>query len=118
MGGVLLLCIISLIEVYSAASTLAYKSGRFWDPLVKQALFLAAGTLVALVIHRIPCRMFKALPILCWPLSLLLLSITLMGVAPTALPLDRLGFCTVSALRDSQGFGSVVRCTYTFAFAT
>ena len=73
------LCIISLIEVYSAASTLAYKSGRFWDPLVKQALFLAAGTLVALVIHRIPCRMFKALPILCWPLSLLLLSITLMG---------------------------------------
>lgn len=73
------LCIISLIEVYSAASTLAYKSGRFWDPLVKQALFLAAGTVVAVIIHRIPCRMFKALPILCWPLSLLLLIITLMG---------------------------------------
>ena len=27
------LCIISLVEVYSAASTLAYKSGRFWSPL-------------------------------------------------------------------------------------
>lgn len=73
------LCIISLVEVYSAASTLAYKSGRFWDPLVKQALFLAAGTLVALILHRIPCRMFKALPILCLPLSVLLLIITLMG---------------------------------------
>lgn len=73
------LCIISLVEVYSAASTLAYKSGRFWEPLVKQALFLAAGTVVALVIHRIPCRLFKALPIFCWPLSLILLGITLAG---------------------------------------
>lgn len=73
------LCIISLVEVYSAASTLAYKSGRFWDPLVKQALFLAAGTVVALIIHRIPCRMFKALPIICMPLSVLLLIITLLG---------------------------------------
>lgn len=73
------LCVISLVEVYSAASTLAYKSGRFWDPLVKQALFLAMGTVVVICIHRVPCRMFKAFPILFWPLSILLLGITLLG---------------------------------------
>lgn len=73
------LCVISLVEVYSAASTLAYKSGRFWDPLVKQFLFLAMGTVVVVCVHRIPCRMFKAVPIFFWPLSIILLGITLLG---------------------------------------
>ncbi len=77
------LCIISLIEVYSAASTLAYKSGRFWDPLVKQALFLAGGTIIVIVVHRIPCRMFKILPVLLLPLSVILLLITLLSGAAT-----------------------------------
>lgn len=73
------LCIISLVEVYSAASTLAYKSGHFWEPLVKQALFLATGTVLAVIIHRIPCRMFKILPLFLWPLSIMLLGVTLLG---------------------------------------
>ena len=46
------LCIISLIEVYSAASTLAYKDGSFLMPLLKQAVFLAAGCVCAIVVHR------------------------------------------------------------------
>lgn len=77
------LCVISLVEVYSAASTLSYKSGRFWEPLVKQALFLGAGTIIVLLVHRIPCRMFKILPILSIPLSVLLLMITLLSGAAT-----------------------------------
>ena len=70
------LCIISLVEVFSAASTLAYKSGSFWDPLIKQALFLSIGTLVVIAVHRVPCRVFKAVPIFMIPISLILLSVT------------------------------------------
>lgn len=70
------LCVISLVEVFSAASTLAYKSGSFWSPLIKQALFLGAGTLVVIVVHRVPCRMFKAVPIILLPLSAIFLFIT------------------------------------------
>lgn len=32
-----LLCMISLVEVFSAASSLSYKSGNFMAPLFKQA---------------------------------------------------------------------------------
>lgn len=72
-----LLCAISLVEVFSAASTLAYKSGSFWDPLIKQSAFLTAGTIAAVIIHRVPCRMFKVVPIILYPISLILLMVTL-----------------------------------------
>lgn len=74
------LCIISLIEVFSAASSLSYKAGSFWDPLIKQAAFLGVGTLVVIGIHNIPCRYFKLLPMLLVPLSIVLLLLaTLIG---------------------------------------
>lgn len=71
------LCVISLIEVFSAASTLAYKSGSFWSPLLKQATFLGVGTIIVIVIHRLPCRYFKLLPIILLPTSVVLLIFTL-----------------------------------------
>lgn len=77
------LCVISLVEVFSAGSTLSYRSGNFWDPLIKQSLFLAAGTLIVLAIHKIPCRMFKAVPIIFIPLSFVLLCITSLSGAVT-----------------------------------
>ncbi|EJW95658.1 rod shape-determining protein RodA [gut metagenome] len=72
-----LLCMISLIEVYSAASTLSYKSGDFMAPLFKQAVFLSVGTVVVVLVHNIPCRFFKLIPVLGWPLIVLLLLVTL-----------------------------------------
>ena len=76
------LCIISLVEVFSSASTLAYKSGSFWHPLFKQALFLGMGTLVVIAIHNIPCRKFKLIPFFFYPISVLLLGLTpLLGEA-------------------------------------
>ncbi|MBR2863685.1 MAG: FtsW/RodA/SpoVE family cell cycle protein [Bacteroidaceae bacterium] len=71
------LCIISLIEVFSSASTLAYKSGSFWQPLFKQALFLGMGTLVVIALHNIPCRKYKLIPFFFLPAAFLLLAITL-----------------------------------------
>lgn len=77
------LCVISLVEVFSAASTLSYKTGDFWQPLIKQALYLGLGTVLVIIIHRIPCRMFKILPIFILPLSILLLLVTLLSGAVT-----------------------------------
>lgn len=71
-----LLCMISLIEVYSAGSSLSYKSGDFMAPLFKQAIFLGIGTAVVWVIHSIPCRFFK-LGVVLYPISIFLLILTL-----------------------------------------
>ena len=71
------LCMISLIEVYSAASTLSYKTGDFMAPLFKQAVFLGIGTLVVVLVHNIPCRFFKIVPLLGWPFIVAILLITL-----------------------------------------
>ena len=71
------LCMISLIEVYSAASTLSYKTGDFMAPLFKQAVFLGIGTLVVVLVHNIPCRFFKIVPVLGWPIIVAILLITL-----------------------------------------
>ena len=38
------LCCISLVEVFSAASTLAYRSGNIWLPIGRHAFNLALGT--------------------------------------------------------------------------
>lgn len=70
------LCMISLIEVYSAASSLSYTSGDFMAPLFKQAIFLGIGTVVVWVIHSIPCRFFK-LGVVLYPISIFLLILTL-----------------------------------------
>lgn len=70
------LCMISLIEVYSAGSSLSYKSGDFMAPLFKQAIFLGIGTAVVCVIHSIPCRFFK-LGVVLYPISIFLLILTL-----------------------------------------
>lgn len=70
------LCMISLIEVYSAGSSLSYKSGDFMAPLFKQAIFLDIGTAVVWVIHSIPCRFFK-LGVFLYPISIFLLILTL-----------------------------------------
>ena len=71
------LCIISIVEVFSAGSSLAYKSGDFFAPLIKQVSFLGAGTVVVLLVSRIPCRYFKIFPLALLPVSFVLLLVTL-----------------------------------------
>lgn len=68
-----LLCIISLVEIYSAASNLTFKSGNHWDPVLNQAFFLFLGLLVILAMIRIPCKFFKLIPIIGLPIALLML---------------------------------------------
>ena len=54
-----ILCMISLVEVFSASSNLTYKSNNFIMPITKHALMLAVGGFIAVVITNVPCRYFK-----------------------------------------------------------
>lgn len=75
----LFLCVISLVEVFSAASTLTYKSGSYLGPLLRHGMFLGAGALVVVGVHNIPCRWFKIVPILTLPLSCVFMTMLLLG---------------------------------------
>lgn len=75
------LCLISIVEVFSAASTLTYKSGDHWGPITQHCIFLMVGTVIVLLVHNIPYKWFKILPILLLPLSAaLLLYLTAKGL--------------------------------------
>lgn len=70
------LCLISIIEVFSASSTLSYKSQNYMGPIIYHAGTIAAGVIIAIVILNIPCRYFKVVT----PLFLLLSYATLLWV--------------------------------------
>ncbi len=76
-GIYVLLCVISLIEVFSAASSLSYKTGDYLGPLIQHAVFLAVGTVLVIVVQLVPCRFFRIIPTLFWPICILLLLLTL-----------------------------------------
>lgn len=75
----MLLCLVSIIEVFSASSTLTYKSGDYWKPITMHLILMMVGLIVVLIVHNIPCRWFKMF-ILLLPLSwLLLIGVFVMG---------------------------------------
>ena len=53
------LCMISIIEVFSASSTLTYKSGDHWRPITMHIVLLTVGTIIVLIVHNIPCKRFR-----------------------------------------------------------
>lgn len=58
-GVYLLLFFISLIEVFSAGSTLSFKSGNYMAPLFGQATYLFLGCLIIIAFSHVPCRHFQ-----------------------------------------------------------
>ena len=75
----MLLCFISLIEVYSATSTLAYRDTHYWSPIVRHAKFLLGGFGIVLLLNAIPSKYFNYviyLFLLLLPVSIVLLAIT------------------------------------------
>lgn len=54
-----ILVAISLIEVYSAASTLTFSSGNIFKPILGHAVNLLVGFVCVWVFHNIPCGWFK-----------------------------------------------------------
>lgn len=55
------LCVISLVEIFSATSTIVYRQQNIWGPILRHAMFLIAGVGVILLIHNIPYRYFSSL---------------------------------------------------------
>lgn len=70
------LCIISIIEVYSASSGLTYKGGYYWGPALKHTSFLLIGVCFMVVVMNIKCKYFKIIT----PFALLLSMIMLIMV--------------------------------------
>lgn len=76
----LFLCVISIIEVFSAASTLTYKTGDHWAPITQHSIFLLFGAGIVVLCHSIPYKWFQVFPLFLLPVSVILLAfVTVMG---------------------------------------
>ena len=72
----LFLCLISIVEVFSASSTLTYKTHNYLSPLIYHLGMILVGVVVAIVTLNIPCRYFKLMT----PLMLVITYATLLWV--------------------------------------
>ncbi len=70
------LCMISIVEVFSASSGLTYKSHNYIGPIVYHAGTIAFGAIIAVVTLNIPCRYFKLMT----PFLILISAFTLIWV--------------------------------------
>lgn len=59
----MLLCLTSIIEVFSAASALVYDSGDHWAPITQHCIYLLGGFLVVLLGQNAPMKVFKILSV-------------------------------------------------------
>lgn len=73
----LLLCLISIVEVFSSTSKLTYRSGNYWEPFTQHTAFLLGGAAVVILVHRMKYIQFKKLGALFYPVSIILLAILL-----------------------------------------
>jgi cell division protein FtsW len=55
----LFLCLISVVEVFSASSSLTYKSQNYLGPIIGHTWKIFVGVAVAILILNVPCRFFK-----------------------------------------------------------
>ena len=55
----LFLCLISVVEVFSASSSLTYKSQNYLSPILGHSWKIIVGVAMAIFILNIPCRFFK-----------------------------------------------------------
>ena len=72
----MLLCCFSIIEVFSASSTLAYRHANIWIPIVRHTSFLLVGFLLTLALAHANYKYFS-LGILLMPLAVFLQILTL-----------------------------------------
>ena len=70
------LCMISLVEVFSASSGLTYKSQNYVGPIAYHTFTILAGVVVAIITLNIPCRYFKLMT----PFLILISVVTLLWV--------------------------------------
>lgn len=76
----LFLCMVSIVEVYSASSMLSYRTGDFWSPIIKHVCLLVLGFFAMVLVLNTKCKYFKLATIFVLPLSVLgLILVLFMG---------------------------------------
>ena len=73
------LCMISIVEVFSASSGLTYKSHNYVGPIAYHTGTIIAGVVVAVVTLNIPCRYFKLLTPFLMLITAIMLLIVMLG---------------------------------------
>ena len=73
------LCMISIVEVFSASSGLTYKSQNYVGPIAYHTFTIIVGVAAAIVTLNIPCRYFKLLTPFLLLLSALMLFVVMLG---------------------------------------
>ncbi|MFZ4454729.1 MAG: FtsW/RodA/SpoVE family cell cycle protein [Bacteroidales bacterium] len=74
------LCVISVVEVYSASSMLSYKAAvRHFDPIVRHATFLIAGTALIIMIQNMSMKRIQTLGFIALVLGILFLIYAMVG---------------------------------------
>ena len=53
------LCLISVVEVFSATSTIAYKNANHWAPIVRHATFLLGGFVMVCLLYTSGKELFE-----------------------------------------------------------
>lgn len=71
------LCVISLLEVFSATSTIVYRQQDHWGPILRHAAFLLIGLGGVMFLQRLPTRLFSIF-VLLLPISCFLLIVTML----------------------------------------
>jgi cell division protein FtsW len=69
----MVLLLISVVEVFSAASMLTYGKSDYWWPIREHSINLLLGFGVVYLAHLIPYRFYKAVPLALVPLSVAML---------------------------------------------
>lgn len=71
------LCIISIVEVFSASSHLSFKTGNYLSPVLKHCGLLFVGVVVMICVMNIKCRYFKLITPVALLMSFLMLIVVL-----------------------------------------
>ena len=93
----MLLLLVSVVEVFSAASMLTYGKPNYWGPIREHSTNLLLGCIVVYAAHLIPYRFYKAVPLVLVPVSVGMLIWVLVKGAVTngAARWIDLGFITI-----------------------
>ena len=72
------LCLVSIVEVFSASSLLTIKGESYWSPLIKHVGTIVMGIIAMVAVLNVPCKYFKVATFPMLGLSVLLLLIVLL----------------------------------------
>ena len=72
---VMILCFISLVEVFSASSRMVFGRGNYMRPIIGHAMHLGLGLAVMYLVHMIHYKWYRLLPFFLVPASIVALAV-------------------------------------------